>query len=506
MTPDLIDDATRKRAAGRGGFLPGIVLGLVFGLCVIFISGEETRFAVYGLGALLALAALPPILRRVGSVERLLFIALVLSLQFDVAVAYRFREFKPAGAYGILVSPMLIAAAALVVLRALISVRGLGRRFWIDWRFVRWVALLFLAGVMSTVNTSDRQLVSFGLFEILTIGLIAVAAADECGTRDGLRVVQRMLGWTVIIQSLLIIISFSTGVQISLSHGVRGDDYGWAQVHRFAGTLNTPSAAGTMLVVCLIGALTRIYQDVGSRERSWLYLQLGLGSFALLLTQTRTAWIGFILGGVGVLVAAVRRGELRAGRLIGLAGGAVMALLCAWPFIANRVEANHSDDWDVRWRLIVIAREMIKAHPFAGIGLNTGTNQVYAYAARAGAEGWVFIVHNQFLLAWAEMGILGILATIWLFRIALQAASKLKRSPDPELRNAGLWLFWSLIALIWALNMDHVAGAPTYKLVFFVFGVAVGAARLVTAADEVTSKTPPGAVPPPERTRASAAA
>jgi len=277
-------------------------------------------------------------------------------------------------------------------------------------------------------------------------------------------------------------------------------------VHRFAGTLNTPSAAGTMLVVCLIGALTRIYQDVGGRERSWLYLQLGLGSFALLLTQTRTAWIGFILGGAGVLVAAVRRGELRAGRLIALGGGAVMAVLCAWPFIANRVEANHSDAADVRWRLITIAREMIKAHPFAGIGLNTATSQVYAYAAKAGTEGWVFIVHNQFLLAWAEMGILGILATIWLFRIALQAASKLKRSPDPELRNTGLWLFWSLIALIWALNMDHVAGAPTYKLVFFVFGVAVGAARLVTAADEVTLKTPPGAAPPPERTRASAAA
>ena len=64
MTPGLIDDATRKRAAGRGGFLPGIVLGLVFGLCVIFISGQETRFAVYGLGALLALAVLPPKIGR----------------------------------------------------------------------------------------------------------------------------------------------------------------------------------------------------------------------------------------------------------------------------------------------------------------------------------------------------------------------------------------------------------------------------------------------------------
>jgi O-antigen ligase len=330
--------------------------------------------------------------------------------------------------------------------------------------------------------------------------------ADQCRTRDGLRVVQRMLSWTLVIQSILIIVSFSTGVQISLSHGVRGDDYGWAQVGRFAGTLNTPSAAGTMLVVCLLGALTRLYQPSDARERLWLYGQLGLGSFALLLTQTRTAWIGLILGGMGVLAAAVRRGELRPQRLIALASGAMVSFLAAWPFIASRVEANHSDDAEIRWRLITIAKAMIKAHPFAGIGLNTGTSQVYAYAAKVGAEGWVFIVHNQFLLAWAEMGILGILATAWLFRVALQGAARLKRSRDIELRNAGLWLFWSLITLIWALNMDHVAGAPTYKLVFFVFGVAVGAARMASPEENASTDAAPGPGGPADGARASAAA
>src|SRR5262249_30268717 len=330
-------------------------------------------------------------------------------------------------------------AALIFVLRVLLSARRLGPRLSIDRRLVRWTGMLFLAGVLSTVNTPDRQLVSFGLFEILTVGLIAAITADQCRTRDGLRIVQRMLSWTLVIQSILIIVSFSTGVQISLSHGVRGDDYGWAQVGRFAGTLNTPSAAGTMLVVCLLGALTRLYQPGDARERLWLSVQLGLGSFALLLTQTRTAWIGLILGGMGVLGAAVRRGELRPQRLIALAVGAMVSFLAAWPFIASRVEANHSDDAEIRWRLITIAKAMIKDHPFAGIGLNTGTSQVYTYAAKVGAEGWVFIVHNQFLLAWAEMGILGILASAWLFRVALQGAGRLKRSHDVELRNAGLW-------------------------------------------------------------------
>ncbi len=501
-----MSDRSPTRSGSGGGLLLGLGVGLGFGFAMLYLFGEETRFAVYGLGALLGLAFLPGVVRRVGSLERFLFAAFVLSIQFDVALAYKFRPFKPAGPYGILISPTLVVAAGLLAYRIVLAARGLGPRLRLDGQMLRWVGVMFLAGVLSSVSTVDRQLVSFGLFELFTIGLIAAVAMDQCGSRDGLRLVQRLLAWTLVIQSLLIIVSFATGVQISLSHGVRGDDYGWAASGRFAGTLNTPSAAGTMLVVCLLGTLTRLYQRARASERMWLYLQLGIGGFALLLTQTRTAWIALIVGAAGVLWAAVRRRELSRSRLLSFAGVGLVVFLAAWPFIAGRVEENHSDDAEVRWRLVKVAVAMIKAHPLAGVGLNTATAQVRDYAARAGAEGWVFIVHNQFLLVWAETGILGVIGFIWLFRLALRAASRLKRSADQELRNAGLWLFWSFITLIWALSMDHVSGAATYKLVFFLFGVAAGAARLVRAPADALAETPGAPTPSPDRAHASAAA
>jgi O-antigen ligase len=486
--------------------MPGLAFGLVLGLFVVVIFGQDTRFAVYGLAAFAAFAVLPGLVQWAGSVERFFFIALLLSYQLDVGLTWEFRQYKVAGVYGIIISPMLIAAALMIGLRILLAARRLGRPLYTGGRFLGWMAAFFAAGAVSRVNTVDTQLVTFGLFEILTLALIAIAVADQFTTRDALRIVQRVLAWTLIIQSVLIIIGFATGVQISLSHGARGDDYGWAQVGRFAGTLNAPSVAATTLVVCLLSALTRIYQQVDDRQRRWLYLQLGLGGFALLLTQTRTAWIGMIIGGGGILGAAVRRGELRLQRLLSLGGIGLMILFAAWPFIAGRVEANHVDDYETRRQLVDIAVQMIKTHPLIGIGLNTATSQVKAYAAQVGATGWVFIVHNQFLLIWAETGLLGILAFISLFRIGLQAASRLKRCADPELRNAGLWLFWSLVTLIWALNMDNVSGAATYKLVFILLAVAVGAARLVptsAGAGGATSEPPPqGALP----ARAGAAA
>jgi len=57
----------------------------------------------------------------------------------------------------------------------------------------------------------------------------------------------------------------------------------------------------------------------------------------------------------------------------------------------------------------------------------------------------------------------------------------------------GAWLFWSLLALAWALNMDHVSGTATYKLVFLMLGAALGAARCEAAAGTSTARmVPPG--------------
>ena len=144
--------------------------------------------------------------------------------------------------------------------------------------------------------------------------------ADQSTTRDGLRLVQRLARVDLVIQSVLIIVSFATGVQISLSHGVRGEDYGWAQSGRFAGTLNTPSAAATMLVVCLLGALTPDSTSRIERERSDCGSTSSSASGASRFFSRRRARPGSASSSAApaVLRAAVRRGELRAQRLLAL--------------------------------------------------------------------------------------------------------------------------------------------------------------------------------------------
>lgn len=471
---------TPARPARRpGSFLPGLLLGLVAGFWVLSLSQMEMRYTIYGLLAFIGVTFVPLVVRLVGSLDRLLLMVVVLTLQLEVSWAASFWGYqKLAGPYGILISPILLGAAALFLLRAWRT----GFSLTIDPRLVRWTSCMFLAGVLSAATAPDKSLTMYGLFEIGTIALIAFVLCEQCARREGLRTVVQCLDWTLVLQSVLIIGMFATGVQISLSHGVRGGDYGYAETGRFAGTLGTPSAVASILVVCILSLVARIFEEPAGARRLWMGCQLALGTFAVLLTQTRSAWIGLVLGGGGIGWSLVRRGLLRPRQLMALLGVVVMAFLVAWPFIAGRVEAHHTDDAQIRWNLALTAFEMIKTHPLVGVGLNCATQVVYHYAALAGvAAAWVFIVHNQFLLVWAETGILGLVSFVALFKGALGRAWGALGSSEPTLRSAGTWVFWSLVVMIQMLNLDHVSGTSTYKLVFMLFGIACGLGYQVRA-------------------------
>src|SRR5438874_12024034 len=117
---------------------------------------------------------------------------------------------------------------------------------------------------------------------------------------------------------------------------------------------------------------------------------------------------------------------------------------------------------------------MIEKNPLLDVDLNNAKQVVHKYAAETplirNADGfvWVFIVHNQFLLVASETGIPGLIAFLAVIGIALRAAVACMRARDPVLSETGAILTTSIIGLIWALNLDHVPGAQTYILLWFI--------------------------------------
>ncbi len=66
-----------------------------------------------------------------------------------------------------------------------------------------------------------------------------------------------------------------------------------------------------------------------------------------------------------------------------------------------------------------LALHMIRDNLVLGVGANNFAIMIDRYANSEFSGEWLFTVHNQFLLEWAETGIVGLVAFLWLLLATL---------------------------------------------------------------------------------------
>lgn len=147
------------------------------------------------------------------------------------------------------------------------------------------------------------------------------------------------------------------------------------------------------------------------KHRFWLILSL---SFALLLTQSIGALLSIFLG-LAIYIylkGDLRRNSIYLGLLIMIIGLVLISRsflqkLHTQPIFSAVMRLNYWQD----------TLGIIKAHPWTGVGLGNFNLAQSRYA------------HNSYLQVWAEMGILGIVAFIWLVAVVLKTAAKKLGNP-----------------------------------------------------------------------------
>jgi O-antigen ligase len=188
-----------------------------------------------------------------------------------------------------------------------------------------------------------------------------------------------------------------------------------------AGSLMTPASAGA-------GRHSR----VGNIIRDLLLLLcLVIMTAGLLLSFSRSAWLGLLVGAIYLLHGGegARLWSVWRTLVVGVAVGlALLALLVIeWNAVLVRLwpESNALEQFSLQQRLTLLSRSfsVIAWHPWTGVGGNnfaTAEARVVLHTATAASS--LLPVHNTYLLAQAELGVLG--ATAWL---ALMAAPLLER-------------------------------------------------------------------------------
>lgn len=163
-------------------------------------------------------------------------------------------------------------------------------------------------------------------------------------------------------------------------------------------------------------------QTEKKEDRIFLALAFALCAAALFFTQSYAAWIAVIAGFSLALLLWVRRREAKwfwitFAAVFVLGAGMVLSQLGSDKF-TQFLEFSERSSSSVRIQIYEISAHLLGQHPLLGIGLGQFEQQYQAVAVESLGQApfeWNMLhPHNIFLAVWLNMGLLGLIAFIWL--------------------------------------------------------------------------------------------
>jgi len=215
--------------------------------------------------------------------------------------------------------------------------------------------------------------------------------------------------------------------------------YGTFDVFRPGGVMGHPNLLSTYIAMTVPLFIAMLFTDTSPPMKLVYAAASVAGAAALVLTLSRSGWIAFSTA-LAILMLLLylhpilrgRRRRMKAALSTTLAIG---LLIAAGP-VLKRLLFSQSGALDFREMWVEVAWKMVKDHPLVGVGLNAFQLQQVSYVPysvgkmmKLFGENWP-IVHNTYMIVWAEQVTLGLLLLAALFIhlgvIAFAAARRLR--------------------------------------------------------------------------------
>lgn len=411
-----IGEALAEAASAAAGFLPAAVVAALLGAGILAASAMGGKW--------LALAMLSYLALAVGVVfpDKRLFAVLVLAGCAPIGFLYKLlthgSKFGLLNHYGgALAEPVVnLVDIPIMLLLALwvIDIATGARRppRWIP--LDTWMAAFLLWSSLSLYNTDHHALLFFELLRYAKYFVLYFVLRTY--------LVRPAYFWGAIAVSISVLLlqGMVSAMQYFLFFrlpipvgGVTDADFELVNnivIQRVTGVLghsNTFSAYLSM--ICSMGVVVLF-----ARVR-WVFKIaavpfLMLGCLSLVLTFSRNGWMIFVLDALLVMGYALHTRRLKVAYV---AVAVLAALLFVGALVASgvfeiilvRVFDDDGKAFDSRFDLLRVAFEMIRAHPFLGIGLNSFEENMIFYDFTRITNVIQQPVHNAYMLVAAETGL-----------------------------------------------------------------------------------------------------
>ncbi|MDT0593764.1 O-antigen ligase family protein [Glaciecola petra] len=167
---------------------------------------------------------------------------------------------------------------------------------------------------------------------------------------------------------------------------------------------------------------------------------ISLGLCGLILSQSRSAWVGFAIGYMVLMILMISHRTLSNRALIATITSCVGMFVVLIPFagkIFNRLFASKDDATVGRQVFMEDFFRLIQDHWLFGVGINSYTLELPPYLSFSESiyNGWIPPVHNIYFLWWGELGILGLFLHMWFWLYIIWAGFK-----NLKIKHEGLFV------------------------------------------------------------------
>ncbi len=250
-------------------------------------------------------------------------------------------------------------------------------------------------------------------------------------------VVKRKKMLDTILYSIVMCGAMIAAYGIMQYFGLKGDE------QRIHGTFGHFNAMGTFMAMMVVFAFNMALNEQNRWRKLTTYGALALDTVALLMTFSRGAWIGVV---VGLVLSAQVRGMVQFIRIFTVVMVALIFIALVAPprYLGRmasvpRVEDSASKSRIRQWQ---IAMETMSDYPLLGVGLESnGTHVAEKYGEPENGE-----IHNVFLHIASERGVPAMIVLILIFVVpVLDIAKRIKRTEDTFYSSIYVALFSAII-------------------------------------------------------------
>jgi hypothetical protein len=335
------------------------------------------------------------------------------------------------------------------------------------------LGLIFIS-VLSVSQAQDKQLAFFKIMMLVELFMIYFYVANHLRTKSDLQFFIIVFMGALLVESMLMVIQWQTG----LSFYVAGINALFdPQNQRAAGTLGTANSAAVVVTGFLAITCAMFWLFPRRSQKVFAVICFIAGSVALISTAGRAAWGGFLVAVFAFILIAWQRGVVSKQAIIWLFLAILLIGGLFYPVISNRLTASDKGSAASRLVMAKLAWNVITAnavHFIIGVGANNYALVAPAYySTDVGHLGYIIdsSVHNAYLLAWAETGLVGLVLFLIFLSVPLQMSWKKLHSHDRFISLISLGLGCALLAIYIQMLADPFIARPKMIIVWLLIAM-----------------------------------